>query len=199
MNCNDFQRQFHHQLDQRDRSFDDAMQQHMRGCDHCRGQIQLWDLIEHSVQSPSPANLFCGPSLASSWPQTLGQFARGCAKPVAAMAVAASLLWMIFGISDDSTLPVVSKTQEVRPADLIVSESNIPSGPAGWQSGATTQPAIHPALLWNDLRQRDWLGETMPTVHYVRDGVAPLGRSIKRAATLLTTAPEQGDARGQAT
>ena len=44
-----------------------------------------------------------------------------------------------------------------------------------------------PAAWFQDVQQRDWLGQTMPTVESFRDGVAPIGRSLLRAVTILTT------------
>lgn len=47
--------------------------------------------------------------------------------------------------------------------------------------------AIDPAIWWQTVQDRDWIGETMPAVNSVRDGVAPLGRSILQAVAILTT------------
>lgn len=188
MNCIDFQQRFHRQLDRRDRSIDVAMQQHMRCCDRCRGQVQLWGMIEQTVQAP-----------AASEPKAWTRFVAGSLKPAFALAVAASVLLMA---TRDFEAPVQSLVADQDRASVIdesFTKGLEPAGLVDWQAALATQPAIVPELLWNDLRRRDWLAETMPTVHYVRDGVAPLGRSIKRAATLLTTAPEQDEVREQAT
>jgi hypothetical protein len=36
------------------------------------------------------------------------------------------------------------------------------------------------------VQRRDWVGNTMPTVRTVQEGVAPLGRTLMRAVTILT-------------
>ena len=45
---------------------------------------------------------------------------------------------------------------------------------------------LDPAGWWRDVQSRDWVAETMPTVQRVSDSVAPLGRSLMQAVTLLT-------------
>lgn len=45
---------------------------------------------------------------------------------------------------------------------------------------------MDPMLWWREVQDRDWVGQTMPMVESVQRGVAPLGRSLMRAATILT-------------
>jgi hypothetical protein len=45
---------------------------------------------------------------------------------------------------------------------------------------------LDPALWWRSVQDRDWVGQTMPAVQSVKDGVAPIGRSLIRAVTILT-------------
>jgi hypothetical protein len=48
-----------------------------------------------------------------------------------------------------------------------------------------------PTDWWNSVQDRDWLGQTMPTVNSVREGVAPIGRSLLRAVTILAGGSER--------
>ena len=51
---------------------------------------------------------------------------------------------------------------------------------------AQTVPELDPAGWWRSVQDRDWVGQTMPTVQSVKEGVAPLGRTLMRAVTILT-------------
>lgn len=46
---------------------------------------------------------------------------------------------------------------------------------------------VDPSGWWRQVQDRDWVAQTMPAVRSVREGVAPLGRSLLQAVTLLTT------------
>ena len=53
-----------------------------------------------------------------------------------------------------------------------------------------TPGELDPVLWWQSVQDRDWVQETMPTVRSVRQGVAPLGRTLVRAVTILTIGGE---------
>jgi hypothetical protein len=94
-------------------------------------------------------------------------------RSVAAVAgLAAAILCMVtMGPHSQDALPprVDSASVEHDPAVLV-------------QTGE-----LDPALWWQSVQNRDWVGQTMPAVQSVRDGVAPIGRSLMRAVTILTT------------
>jgi hypothetical protein len=46
---------------------------------------------------------------------------------------------------------------------------------------------LDPAGWWRSVQDRDWVSQTMPAVQSVKQGVAPIGRSLMRAVTILTT------------
>ena len=48
------------------------------------------------------------------------------------------------------------------------------------------QPSLDALEWWASVRERDWMAETMPAVRSVQQGVAPLGRSLLQAVTVLT-------------
>jgi hypothetical protein len=98
---------------------------------------------------------------------------RFAGRALVVAAIAASLLFAILTVQPGNSPSFDSLTADHQSStpDLLVE--------------------LDPNLWWDDLRQRDWVGQTMPTVRTVRDGVAPLGRSIQRAATLLATAPRE--------
>ncbi len=83
--------------------------------------------------------------------------------PMAA-ALAASVL---FAVALGSLLREDPKKIIVAETDSLLAQAD----PSGW---------------WSQVRQRDWVGETMPAVRSVREGVAPLGRSLLQAVTILT-------------
>jgi hypothetical protein len=48
------------------------------------------------------------------------------------------------------------------------------------------QQSLDALEWWASVRERDWMAETMPVVRSVQRGVAPLGRSLLQAVTVLT-------------
>ena len=45
---------------------------------------------------------------------------------------------------------------------------------------------VDPTAWWQQLQNRDWIGQTMPTVQSVRAGVEPFGKPFKQAVSILT-------------
>jgi hypothetical protein len=161
MKCDEFGRRMHQRLDDRwSLERDDELCRHARDCESCRSQFQAWC----QVASIMPAN---------SRPAPIDTPRKAHVRSVAAVAgLAAAILCMVtMGPHSQDALPprVGSASVEHDPAVLV-------------QTGE-----LDPALWWQSVQNRDWVGQTMPAVQSVRDGVAPIGRSLMRAVTILTT------------
>ena len=58
--------------------------------------------------------------------------------------------------------------------------------PLGGDPVAVASRDVDPVLWWQGMQDRDWVAQTMPAVRNLREGVAPLGRSLLQAVTILT-------------
>ncbi len=162
MKCDEFGRRMHQRLDDRwSLERDDELCRHARDCESCRWQFQAWC----QIASIMPAN-----SLPARIDTPRKVFFRSA---VAVAGLAAAFLCMVTMVpSGQDTLPprVDSASVEHDPAVLV-----------------QTAGELDPALWWQSVQNRDWVGQTMPAFQSVRDGVAPIGRSLMRAVTILTT------------
>ncbi|KAA1260564.1 hypothetical protein LF1_31040 [Rubripirellula obstinata] len=175
MDCNEFQRQFQRSLDRRDASPNREMQSHANQCASCQHQVQLWQSIETSLASKTYQE-----------PQT-NQSKSIKGRSIVAVAVAASLA---IAFATQRTTDPIAESQSPDSQSLTSIDSQTNASKTDLAT-SITGPQLDPSIWWNDIRDRDWVGRTLPTVRIVSDGVAPLGRSIQRAATLLTTAPRE--------
>jgi hypothetical protein len=103
------------------------------------------------------------PREATSVPVSLPKWSMSA---IAAVAVA---LLLAFSIDWHSTDQKISVDQLGAEGSAFAKAGEL--DPMGWLQ---------------QLQQRDWVGDTMPTVESVQRGVAPLGRTLMRAATMLT-------------
>jgi hypothetical protein len=142
---------------------DPELVRHAKACDDCNKQLETWQSIE-SVIVPavdSPTNTHLEP------------VARGSLYP--ALAVAALLL-IVFGVTESNSYDV---PDQVALTEMTESTGDS-SGPADIQAN------LDALEWWASVRDRDWLAQTMPAVRSVQQGVAPLGRSLIQAVTILT-------------
>jgi hypothetical protein len=189
MKCDEFQQQFQRFLDRRDRLPNRQMREHADLCASCRYQLQLWQRIETSLASESPHDQtpinIDSPVKASRSSRRVRQrpTIRGGSLVAAATAACLTVIIAMHRTSDPNM-------DTPRLTSMDTSQTEL----------GTIEPSIglhrDPFLWWNELRDRewnsgDWVSRTLPTVRIVSDGVAPLGRSIQRAATLLTTATRE--------
>lgn len=170
MDCNEFQRQFQRSLDRRDASPNREMESHANRCASCQHQVQLWQSIEASLASKTYQE-----------PQT-NHSKSIKSRSIVAVAVAACLA-ITFAVQRTTDPITESQSLTSVGSQSVLTQSDLTASIAG--------PQLDPRIWWNDIRDRDWVSHTLPTVRIVSDGVAPLGRSIQRAATLLTTAPRE--------
>jgi hypothetical protein len=162
MNCHQFAARLQQTLDDRRRPEADLqLRDHTTHCSDCRRQLQAWQQISGVISRQPESGRRRSP------------VACGLA---AAILLAVVLRLSVGGLDGDSSLssaslsvsppsaaePVVDTT-----ASLIVADTDA----TNW---------------WRQVHGRDWFGETMPVVRSVREGVAPLGRSLLQAVTILT-------------
>ena len=175
MNCNEFQQQFQRWIDQRQTVPDQSIQEHAGQCEACRRQLRLWQAIQPSLtQHDDSTNLVSHPTARKSMRSNA----------IVALAVTACLVIAIVKPRTSGPFVDSQSLTSIRPplAEMPSAEVNL---------SVVSDSQLRPGDWWDDIRDRDWVSRTMPTVRIVRDGVAPLGRSIQRAATLLTTAPRE--------
>ncbi len=163
MTCQQFADRLHECLDQRcsfanDRELND----HIHHCDECDRLVQAWRRIE-PVLSPRPEILSDSPSRAT-WHR--GQLSLAAIVLLSLTAVA------IHQVTRSTS--VTQLMQSVDHRDQSVDQS------------LASLAGIDPIAWWQGVDAQDWVGQTMPAVRSVGEGVAPLGRSLMRAVTILT-------------
>ncbi len=165
MNCEQFHVRMQAALDVRSEPGDDPqLTAHAASCADCRGQLNTWRLIESAICSEGLAS---PPSTSASSRSAIKQFA-----PVVLAAVAATVLIAV-------TFLDRNRSQVTEP--LVFANSSISE-----QQAADLEDALRVAQWWDSVRRRDWIAQTMPTVRSVQAGVAPLGKSLLQAVTILT-------------
>lgn len=157
MDCKEFAQRMHERLDNRHAlEADDELCRHAQGCEACRSQLDAWQL----VSSVMPSQPVVAPAKRGG-----NEYSRSL---LAVVTVAAAILWMV------SVVPYVEEPIEQR----------VEEAPTALAQVSADQ--LDPADWWQSVQERDWVGQTMPTVRSVQEGVAPLGRSLMRAVTILT-------------
>ncbi|TWU57485.1 hypothetical protein [Rubripirellula reticaptiva] len=169
--CAQFEQRMHERLDQRrPLSADAVLTSHADHCARCQQTLDAWRSIDLALPSPRPA----ANSASVLRPQSLST-SQTSSLSLAWIALAAMVLATMTGLAFYSNQPVAPTAQAYVPA--VPNELLEHADPVAW---------------WNEARDRDWISQTMPTVRSVREGVAPLGRSLIRAVTILTTGTGDG-------
>ena len=164
MNCDQFARRMHDCLDHRvslDRDLD--LSQHADQCESCRAQLDAWRQI---------ATIMPGGAHRRRHPTAHMPSARAWLTTAAGLAAAVCLALLIVARGDrDADAPIVTDAAVTQEHPAVLAQATGEMDPARW---------------WRSVQDRDWVGQTMPAVRSVREGVAPLGRSLMRAVTILT-------------
>lgn len=170
MRCEDFTDWLQETLDQRDGlELSRDLQQHVRECDCCRGQLDAW----HKIASIMPnANAAIDQQAISVKRRLKWHRVERVAGIVAAAAAVVLLVFVIANSKSDSTPHAKVETTESTAEETIDLEPAI--------------AIVDPAIWWQQFQNRDWIGQTMPTVQSVRDGVAPFGKPFMQAVSILT-------------
>ncbi|TWU50863.1 hypothetical protein Poly51_41560 [Rubripirellula tenax] len=145
---------------------DEALVDHARDCVDCHQKWMTWQSIDSVTLQQQLA--------------TQAQSESGRVRPISRLAIAAVVL-MVASVS-------AVRLIETDPTDEASSAAVLSSSTTTYAVSDTTLMAdVDPIAWWQDVRPGDWINETMPAMRSVREGVAPLGRSLRRAVTILTT------------
>jgi len=163
MNCDDFLERLQHRLDHRQPiDQDQPLQHHATHCDLCRGQLFAWQQISQIM-----------PTAMAEPIENRAPLLRRLA--LSATMIAAAVMFAFFVITSDSERSAVGSVSvrfdRIETAETLVARDS----------------TVDASQWIRSVRERQWIDETMPTVYSFREGVAPIGRSLIRAVTILTT------------
>ena len=159
MNCDHFQQRLQIGLDRRlNLAADPELVRHAETCGGCRKKLDAWQSIAVVIEG---ADRF-----AAAEREPIG---RRSLYPALATA---ALLLITVGFAGSKFMTVADQ--------VTLSESTNVSSTGDVQSN------LDALEWWASVRDRDWLAQTMPAVRSVQQGVAPLGRSLLQAVTVLT-------------
>ncbi|GAA5506677.1 hypothetical protein [Novipirellula caenicola] len=218
MTCDEFLRTLQHQIDQRQSlDGDDLLQSHASQCRSCHQRLVAWQQIASVLRCGEPrgdaligaanANVdgresFLGEAEPRVWPsRTTAAMVLVAAAvmviafrwpsapsttPVAESSIASSAVPSSGEVpSSENTLSMLTSEKILAAENLAVESLAVKrlggEGPANGMRG-------NPVAWFHSVQPQNWLGQTMPTVESFREGVAPIGRSLLRAVTILTTA-----------
>ncbi len=167
MRCEEFLEHLHERLDQRlPLESDRNLTQHAASCEECWSEMRVWLEIAPLLKSD---DMECAKVDVASSSQRYRAI-----PPILTAALAVAILIAVVGFS-----PTKSDSKP------ILSDATASSDTLAQATGE-----LDPVLWWRSVQDRDWVEETMPTVRSVRQGVAPLGRTLVRAVTILTIGGE---------
>ncbi|HBV62568.1 MAG TPA: hypothetical protein DEF45_06050 [Rhodopirellula sp.] len=167
MRCEEFREHLQERLDQRlPLGSDRDLERHAANCEKCWSEMRVW--LEIGPLFESDGGELAEVEIASS--------SKGYSvlPPMLTAALAVVILIAVVGIS-----PTKSNSKP------ILRDGSAPSGTLAQATGE-----LDPVVWWRSVQDRDWVEETLPTVRSVRQGVAPLGRTLVRAVTILTIGGE---------
>ena len=175
MNCHDFGLRLHECLDERiSVDGDRELQRHADGCDSCRAELDAWQQIASIMPTP-PVDQHTSSTVNHTANRTL---VAPTGMTAAGLAAALLIAFTWFHREPDTVAELVSQSN----APELLDDSPVTHER---QDQHDQDGELNPAAWWQDVRNHDWMGKTMPAVESVRDGVAPLGRSLIRAVSLL--------------
>ena len=168
MRCEEFIEQLHERLDQRlPLGSDRDLNRHAAQCDDCWSEMRVWLQITPLLKSEQNEHAQVEAASSSKGHRAL--------PPILTAAFAVAILIAVVRIS-----PTKSYSKP------ILSDVSASSGTVAQMTGE-----LDPVVWCRSVQDRDWVEETMPTVRSVRQGVAPLGRTLVRAVTILTIGGER--------
>ena len=168
MNCRQFSERMQRLIDDRSRpETDQRLRRHSRHCADCRQQLETWQCIARTMPVES----------------SVTEVPRRESWQVAACALACLIL-IAFVWRSAGGQPEMAATQIT-----TGSESQAAAAPTKNDQESRTLLAsteIDPVGIWYRMQDQVWVERTMPAVRNVRESVAPLGRSLLQAVTMLT-------------
>ncbi len=180
MNCEEFGQRMHQCLDDRlPVDSDSQLCRHATQCESCRAQMLAWCQIA-TIMPGRAAEL--GPTelrTSHASKQSIGLIPT-LSGLAAAMLIAVTSFWY----------PSDPGSATVDPGAVVGDSSAADIDFVGMDDHemvlAQASGELDPASWWRNVQDRDWVGQTMPAVQSLKDGVAPIGRSLMRAVTILT-------------
>ncbi|MEM9586780.1 MAG: hypothetical protein AAGA03_05830 [Planctomycetota bacterium] len=199
LNCEQFASRMNRLLDQRvSLEGDDRLDRHAAICGDCRGRLESWIAIARLLDAPEvvgdpEVSVLSPPSIASRAGQAEPTRLSGV-RPL--LAAAAAVLLAVGGWYAGRPIEVAAIATGPAKSEASPSNSAVPTGAATSEittselavSGLAYGEGLAGDRWWARLSEASWLDQTMPTVRRVGEGVAPLGRSLLQAVSILTTA-----------
>ncbi|MCO8124198.1 hypothetical protein NHH03_20815 [Stieleria sp. TO1_6] len=186
MRCEQFQQRMDQLLDQRrELRGDRPLHQHAQRCAECQRRLDLWCKINQALAFQDPEADSAAGSVTPVAVRHRQRIVHRIAT-AAAILVASLAGWM--AVSDSSSQKIASPVELAQP---IAAQQPGHSGSlidAETDSVAAGQPSelARQSQQWWDVVQDDsWVDRTIPAVNSVRYGVAPIGRTMRRAFTIL--------------
>ena len=168
MRCEEFIEHLHERLDQRlPIGSDRNLKRNAADCEECGSEMRVWLEIAPLLESDRSGGTEVDIASSSKGYRAL--------PPMLTAALAGAILIAVVGIS-----PTKSNSKP------IMSDISASTGTLAQATGE-----LDPVVWWRSVQDRNWVEETMPTVRSVRQGVAPLGRTLVRAVTILTIGGER--------
>ncbi len=184
MKCEDFDRSMQQSLDDRLRPSSDArLLRHADRCQRCRCQLEAWQRIVEVLPSADRTMA----SAVSIAPENSTGRVVSQDVTLPGSRNSGRLSWVAMSAAAVVLLAFMTPWSFEQPEHSRSSPTTEFSG-AGVESGEVllADDKVDPVGWWRVVQDRDWVAQTMPAVRSVRDGVAPLGRSLLRAVTILT-------------
>lgn len=178
MNCQLFADRMQSCLDRRQPiDGDPELQRHAKGCPECRSRWETWMQIEETLRQRTGTLPLERAAAVPSYAAGVGGRRREFRPRRLSLTagLAAAILVGLFVRFDSGSFPQDERRliadAVLEPVGMELAEGASESDPSPWI---------------RDLSERRWIDQTMPAVWSVRDGVAPLGRSLMQAVTILT-------------
>lgn len=184
MNCDDFQERLDECLDRRScPEADGILIDHAESCAKCSAKLDAWRNVE-SLLRPAP--------IGTDFTGTTSSY-RQVARVM--VSLAGMILLILVVSSDPSPLHrLVSDLSTPASRSDALAEGSLAYGSV--QDNFRAEDRQHGVSWWKDIQggewvdrdwiQQTWVSRTMPTVRSMQEGVAPLGRTLMRAVTILT-------------
>ncbi|WP_182868944.1 hypothetical protein [Stieleria mannarensis] len=189
MRCDQFHDRLDLLLDRRaDVRQDTLLRDHANKCPTCHDSLQIWCTIDEHI-NPAAEPDHDAPSPQTALPISNATIWAVACAAVVIVCVGLAGLWRSSSQSRDS---VIASTNLGQPVDLADGIDHADEMPAHENAAATSDPLPPSTALnwqtsqwWSAMSDEPWVDHTLPAVNSVRIGVAPIGRSMKQAMTIL--------------
>jgi hypothetical protein len=200
MNCHEFQNRLDRILDERgDFSHDARLLDHSRECDSCRQSLELWQGIDFALQTPRASTQRFAERDPVKVTIAVGALAAAMLLIASAGTAWLSTPWntpgapvspLVERFPQETGSPPEQSSQRIV-ANSALAPETIVAVFDGVRRPLAVKSDAEAEAFWGTLQSDQWMVHTMPAVNSVREGVAPIGRSVRRAlAILLTDTPE---------